>query len=691
MEVKTQPLPNPETLPREGAEATYVNPVHLADCADPFVLKFRGEYWCYTTGFRRDGKCFGIFHSRDLVTWREVGGAMEPLPGGHTCYWAPEVWCENGRFLLYYSVGNEERMQIRVAVADSPTGPFVDSGHTLTSEEFAIDAHVFEDDDGTRWLFYAADFLTHSHIGTGTVRDRMLDPFTLEGRPQPVTRARYDWQVYDPQRESKGGVRWHTVEGPFVLKRKGKYYEMFSGGNWQQPTYGVSYALTHDLRAMDEWEQVADGERVAPLLRTIPGEVIGPGHNSVVRGPDNRQLFCVYHRWNEDASERVLAIDRLDWADERMVLIGPTTSPQPAPTMPTFADYFAQEYADGLGESWACVGGHWSVREGAARQEEAQKFAEARCSASARSFCVEVSLCALTASAAGGGYGLLLRDATRELLRIELRQAANRLVLIRAGAEQEDAETMSESQAHGFDLPAGFAFDRFHLLRVEVDEQRVKVALDGSAVKWEGELDAAPEGVSLFTARAAAAFSGFALTVGWEDLFEGGATEDGENPEAAGWIAREPSRCWRIGDGKLWYASPHGQYSALAKGPLLDDYEFVVSATMKGELTNGEGYGFYPAVNENWSGPLVFLRRGGAGWTLTAGDANGLRAFSLPLDFDPSRFNHFRFRKRHGRLTMQHESQVLGEIEVGAVPTRVGLCAHKIVAVFDAVRVTALS
>src|SRR5918912_517933 len=218
---------------------------------------------------------------------------------------------------MYYSVGNEERMQIRVAVADHPAGPFVDSGRALTAEEFAIDPHVFVDDDGARYLFYATDFLTHSHIGTGTVCDRLVDPFTLEGRPRPVTRARYDWQVYDPARREKGGVRWHTVEGPFVLKRKGRYYEMFSGGNWKNVSYGGSFATTDDLGETEEWEQAADGERVLPIMRTVPGEVIGPGHNSVVRGPDNLQLFCVYHRWQSEVNDRVLAIDRLDWAGER--------------------------------------------------------------------------------------------------------------------------------------------------------------------------------------------------------------------------------------------------------------------------------------------------------------------------------------------------------------------------------------
>ncbi len=317
---------------------TYVNPVYRAPCPDPFVLKHAGEYWGFCTGIEPDGRCFGILHSRDLVRWRRLGAAMDPLPGGHTCYWAPEVAAHGGRFYLYYSVGNEERMQIRVAVADRPQGPYEDAGRALTREPFAIDAHVFEDDDGARYLFYATDFLAHTHVGTGTVVDRLLDPLQLEGRPRPVSRARYDWQVYDPARAEKGGVRWHTVEGPFVVKRKGVYHQMFSAGNWKNETYGVAAAHTDDLARPGgpngEWEQSCDGAAVLPLMRTIPGRVLGPGHNSVVRGPDNRQLYCVYHRWDEELNERVLAIDRLDAAGDRLILLGPTYTPQRAPNAP---------------------------------------------------------------------------------------------------------------------------------------------------------------------------------------------------------------------------------------------------------------------------------------------------------------------------------------------------------------------
>ncbi|MFL6375729.1 MAG: glycoside hydrolase family 43 protein [Pyrinomonadaceae bacterium] len=317
----------------EGAKtlrATYQNPVYGHSFPDPFVLRHAGSFYAYATG-SDEGGIFQILTSDDLVNWRDVGHAM-PLPQTPAMhYWAPEVTYSDGKFYLYYSVGNEILMELRVAVADRPEGPFEDAGVKLTDQDFAIDAHVFTDRDGTRWMFYATDFLEHTHVGTGTVVDRMIDWSKLEGKPRPVTRAKYDWQIYDAARKEKGGVRWHTVEGPAVIERKGLYFEMFSGGNWQNTSYGVSFAVTDDLRSADEWEQHADGDKLLPMIRTSP-EVVGPGHNSIVRGPNGRELYCVYHRWTD--AGRVMAIDRMDVVGRRIYVAGPTTTPQPMPYQP---------------------------------------------------------------------------------------------------------------------------------------------------------------------------------------------------------------------------------------------------------------------------------------------------------------------------------------------------------------------
>jgi hypothetical protein len=69
----------------------------------------------------------------------------------------------------------------------------------------------------------------------------------------------------------------YTVEGPFVLERKGRYYQMFSGGNWKGSTYGVSYATSDRLDAPGEWQQSADGLAARWANRSIGAWQLGPG------------------------------------------------------------------------------------------------------------------------------------------------------------------------------------------------------------------------------------------------------------------------------------------------------------------------------------------------------------------------------------------------------------------------------
>ncbi len=654
----------------------FLNPVYDHSCPDPFVLKYRGEYWAYGSNGLWDGRYFRVLHSRDLVHWRELTGTLVPIPGDSPEYWAPEVTYDKGRFYLYYSVGDEEHMQMRVAVADAPAGPFIDSGHRLTTEKFAIDGHVFTDDDGARYFFYAVDFLEHSHIGTGTVRDRMLDLFTLEGKPRPVTRAQFDWQVYDPQRAEKGGVRWHTVEGPFVLKRKGIYYQMFSGGNWKNVTYGVSYARTDDIETNDEWAQACDGDRVLPILRTRPDkEVIGPGHNSVVRGPDNMQLYCVYHRWNQVTRQRVLAIDPLEWAGDRLIVLGPSSTPQPAPLLPTFADSFDEARANGLGAGWSCDGGGWSVREGAAIQQSLESDAMARCITRATHFVCEVNLRALEFGE-NGAFGVALNADEKSTLRFTINPMRGDAAIARQNENSWTEQALA--------LPRDFDPRVFHLVRVEVDGLRVRVRLDG-VTSWRGALVTQATRVGLITHNAAAAFAGFALTVGWEDQFDVPEVQ----PADLRWHS-DDSAAWRIRDQQLMYAGARAE-SLIRKGPSLQSYLFVVNARLDPRYLQSGEYGFYPALGDDDTGPLLRVQRAGDTWELVCRDSSGARKFSLPENFDPSIYQHWRFRKEDGRLTIQLEEEQLGEIAVSREPTRVGLYVHTARAAFDLVRVTAIS
>jgi GH43 family beta-xylosidase len=142
-----------------------------------------------------------------------------------------------------------------------------------------------------------------------------------------VLRASADWQIYERHRTMYGTEwdAWHTVEGPFVVARAGKYYCFYSGGSWLTPHYGVGVGVADSVLGPYRELRRRDGPAV---LRTVPGKVIGPGHNSVTSGPDEHTLFMVYHAWDAGQTARRMCIDPLVWTADGPRCLGPTTGPQ---------------------------------------------------------------------------------------------------------------------------------------------------------------------------------------------------------------------------------------------------------------------------------------------------------------------------------------------------------------------------
>ncbi len=310
----------------------YHNPVWSGYLADPFVLLYQGKYYAYGTGSdegngrQRDGRVFPVLVSDDLVHWEALGGALEPyLPDLSVAYWAPEVAERDGVFYLYYAANG----RLRVATSGNPAGPFRDSGRDLFPEEpFSIDAHPFRDPRDGRWyLFFAKDFFD-GRVGTGVaVAELNDDMVTLKTASRLVVRASSDWHIYERNRYwyEQHWEAWHTVEGPFVVPHDGKYYCLYSGGNWQGPDYGVSYAVAdHPLGPYrDEWSLAGP-----VVLKGTPGKVLGPGHNSVVLGPDGETEFVVYHAWDGAKTARRMCIDPLIWRDDGPRCLGPSIDAQ---------------------------------------------------------------------------------------------------------------------------------------------------------------------------------------------------------------------------------------------------------------------------------------------------------------------------------------------------------------------------
>ncbi|MGC8887235.1 MAG: glycoside hydrolase family 43 protein [Verrucomicrobiia bacterium] len=277
---------------------TYRNPIiDRIGPADPHIIKYQGRYYLYPT---TDGKGYDVFVSEDLVNWEQKPKVFTHPNGGA---WAPDVFHDSkgdGKFYLYYTVNAKPPPDrggkvIGVAVSSSPLGQFEDKGILVRD---SIDAHMFRDDDGAYYLYYA-----ELSGGFKIKVQPMANPLEKKSDAVVVIRPTEEW-------EKKSGA---VTEGPFMIKRNGIYYLMYSGTGADSPNYGIGYATSKSpLGPFEKYK----GNPIAH--RT--DRVLGPGHHSVIEGPDGR-LWLVYH---QKAStnigwDRFLAIDPL-WFDENGVI-----------------------------------------------------------------------------------------------------------------------------------------------------------------------------------------------------------------------------------------------------------------------------------------------------------------------------------------------------------------------------------
>jgi GH43 family beta-xylosidase len=221
---------------------------------------------------------------------------------------------------MYYSVGRGiAGHHIRVAQSDSPFGPFVDLGLNLTpNETFAIDPHPFQDSDGTWYLYFARDVLEGSRPGTHLAVDRLTGMTQLAGEPSEVLAPSADWQIYARARSMYGQVfDWHTMEGPTVVLRNGRYWMTYSGGSWEGHGYGVSWATAE--HPLGPWTHApAD----APRLLETTTELFGPGHSSLTTDSHGRDVI-VFHAWDQAMTGRRMHLRYIDFTPEGPQVDGP--------------------------------------------------------------------------------------------------------------------------------------------------------------------------------------------------------------------------------------------------------------------------------------------------------------------------------------------------------------------------------
>jgi GH43 family beta-xylosidase len=104
------------------------------------------------------------------------------------------------------------------------------------------------------------------------------------------------------------------VEGPFMLRRGGKIYFMWSEGGWTGPNYSVAYAVADS--------PLGPFKRVARILQQDRNVATGAGHHSAITVPNGGPDVIVYHRrplGETDGNHRVVCLDYLRFNAEGQI------------------------------------------------------------------------------------------------------------------------------------------------------------------------------------------------------------------------------------------------------------------------------------------------------------------------------------------------------------------------------------
>lgn len=258
---------------------TYPNLVCVG--ADPFVLLVDDTYYHYATG---DPDGYHVQVSTDLVHWEDRGYCLHKNDvQGEKWFWAPEILATHGKYYMVYTADEH----LGLAIADCPTGPFVQKKKGWLSERHAIDGHLEVGADGCVYLYYVR--FDGGNVIYGTKLAETVDKFVALAEAGEL-------RIGEEVRLLAAEEPWEThmgkvAEGPFILQHGGKYYLTYSANDYQSPLYAMGYGVSDTpLGTYKKYER-------NPIL-VGHGDMVGTGHHSFTTTKDGKELLCVYHCHN---------------------------------------------------------------------------------------------------------------------------------------------------------------------------------------------------------------------------------------------------------------------------------------------------------------------------------------------------------------------------------------------------------
>ena len=320
----------------------YMNELSKVPLPDPHIYVENDTYYIVGTN-ERNVNTVDCYVTKDFLTFELYPDIYDPYvhagwEGGSAEIYAPEIYCFDGVYYLYYSANDKTNTRrCSVVSADNPLGPYEpivnDKVDGLNTPIFydpdypnrALDATVFTDDDGRMYMYFTVTDDTQHIVGVELIspyeadwssyRDLVI-PGTVDSESEEQI---LEWEMY---RDNKVKI----AEAPFMIKSEGKYYLTYSVNGCWNKYYNVCYAVS-DTPLGNFVKPYREGELWTNILMGFPGtpdeeELIysqwegfasGTGHHSFFYVGD--QLMIGYHAhqnrgWNSKYyTPRYFAID----------------------------------------------------------------------------------------------------------------------------------------------------------------------------------------------------------------------------------------------------------------------------------------------------------------------------------------------------------------------------------------------
>jgi xylan 1,4-beta-xylosidase len=243
----------------------YRNPVLPGFHPDPSMCRVGRDFYLVVSSFEYFPGA-PIFHSRDLVQWRQVGHCLNrpsqlPLAGVAASggIWAPTLRYHGGVF--YMTTTNVSSGGNFIVTAAAPEGPWSDP---IPVGQPGIDPSLFFDEDGSVIYSTSSDGALQSRIDVASGK--------LLSEPKVVWR----------------GTGGQYPEGPHLYLRDGWYYLLLSEGGTE---YGHMVTMA---RAKSPWGPFESCPR-NPLLthRSQKSPIQAVGHADLVT-TDGGAWFAVF-------------------------------------------------------------------------------------------------------------------------------------------------------------------------------------------------------------------------------------------------------------------------------------------------------------------------------------------------------------------------------------------------------------